>query len=120
MNIELRDAQIDIKPSKEILKERGLAPHGAVQKVVDSEVLRLCAPYVPLQDATLIRSGIIHTKIGSGLVVYSTPYARRHYYRPARFNGAPKRGNYWFERMKKEGGKEKILRIAVSVSGAKK
>ena len=118
--IELKNAHIDMKPSKEILKERGLAPYGAVQKVIDSEILRLCVPYVPLQDSTLIKSGTIHTKIGSGLVVYSTPYARRHYYRPARFNGAPKRGNYWFERMKKEGGKEKILKAAVAISGATK
>lgn len=40
---------------------------------------------------------------------YATPYARRWYYRPANFTGAPMRGNYWFERMKQNGGKDAIL-----------
>ena len=118
MDIKL-DGNLDLKPSSEILRDRGIENNGRVQKVIDSEVLRLCQPYVPLMDGTLIKSGTIHTKIGSGVVIYSTPYARRHY-RPARFRGAPKRGNYWFERMKKEGGKEKILRSAAATAGAKK
>lgn len=119
MDIKL-DGNLDLKPSSEILRERSIENNGRVQKVIDSEVLRLCEPYVPLMDGTLIKSGAIHTKIGSGVVIYSTPYARRHYYRPARFRGAPKRGNYWFERMKKEGGKEKILKSAAATAGAKK
>ena len=119
MDIKL-DGNLDLKPSSEILRERGIENNGRVQKVIDSEVLRLCEPYVPLRDEPLIKSGTIHPKIGSGVVIYSTPYARRHYYRAARFRGAPKRGNYWFERMKKEGGKEKILRSAAATAGAKK
>lgn len=85
-------------------------PGSPAQKFVDSEVLRRCAPYVPLDSAELNRSGTRSTKIGTGTVSYNTPYARRWYYRPAKFQGAPKRGNYWFERMKKEGGAQGILK----------
>ena len=121
MSVEIK-GNLKLKSTPEILRERGIGNSGRVQKVIDSEVLRLCEPYVPLLDGTLIKSGIINTKIGSGTVIYSTPYARRHYYRPARFRGAPKRGNYWFERMKNEGGRDKILKVAIAVAilGAKK
>lgn len=95
------------------------------QEYIDSKVLEYCAPYVPKDQNTLIQSGILCTQIGSGEVKYRTPYARRWYYMPARFqNGSGKgmgtvgRGNYWFERMKRERKKE-ILTGAKKVAGAK-
>lgn len=103
----------------EVIKKRGIEKSGRVQQFIDSEVLRLCEPYVPMDSGELIRSGIRNTAIGSGKVKYRTPYARRWYYREARFQGAPKRGTYWFERMKQEGGKEKILSGARKMAGAK-
>lgn len=87
------------------------------QQYVDSEVLRRCDPFVPKDTGELIRSGIRETKLGSGRVVYRTPYARRWYYEPARFQGAPKRGNYWFERMKSSSGKKAILRGVAKITG---
>lgn len=87
------------------------------QEFVDSEVLRRCAPYVPRDTGELIRSGTRETRLGSGRVIYRTPYARRWYYRPANFHGAPKRGNYWFERMKAAGGAKAILRGAAKIMG---
>lgn len=119
MGVEVKNAKVILEPISVILRKRGLEASGRVQRVVDQEVLRLCDPYVPYDSGALIRSGTIHTKIGSGRVIYRTPYARRWYYRPAHFKGAPKRGNYWFERMKKEGGRDKILRAAAATAGAK-
>lgn len=87
------------------------------QEFVDSEVLRRCDPFVPKDTGELIRSGIRETRLGSGRVVYRTPYARRWYYHPANFQGAPKRGNYWFERMKASGGKKAILRGVAKITG---
>ena len=81
-------------------------------------VLRLCEPKVPKDSNALIESGIINTNIGSGEVVYNTPYARRWYYMPADFQDAPERGNYWFERMKRESLKD-ILASAAKEAGAK-
>lgn len=70
------------------------------QRYIDSECVRLCGQFVPRDTGILEQSGIMMTEIGSGEVKYSTPYARRWYYRPANFQDAPQRGNYWFERMK--------------------
>lgn len=94
-------------------------PHNIekAQKYIDSEVLRRCDPYAPKDTGELIRSGIRETKLGSGRVRYRTPYARRWYYEPARFQGAPKRGNYWFERMKQNGGTKAILQGAARLTG---
>lgn len=78
------------------------------QNFIDTECLRLCEPFVPKDTGTLIQSGTINTQIGSGKVIYLTPYARRWYYRSASFQEAPMRGNYWFERMKQQ-YKEQIL-----------
>lgn len=97
----------DINPKK-IVQDKGLAMNGEAQKFIDSEVLRLCDPYIPKDEGDLIGSGTNNTEIGSGEVRYRTPYARRWYYMPADFQGAPIRGNYWFERMKKQGGLSEI------------
>ena len=76
------------------------------QKIVDSEVIRLTDPLVPFAQGDLKNSAIRNTRLGSGLVRYVTPYAKRLYYNPRyRFRGAPTRGAYWFER-----GKRRYLR----------
>lgn len=81
------------------------------QKTIDSEVLRLCAPMVPFKSGALERSGTIHTVIGSGEVVYATPYARYQYYATAQTRSYdPRRGARWFERMK-TAHKDQILRL---------
>lgn len=97
------------------IKKRGLEEGGAVQKFIDTECLRLCAPKVPKDTNTLIESGNIHTQIGSGKIEYRTPYARRWHYQPASFSGAPERGNYWFERMKAQ-YKTQILKGAQNIA----
>lgn len=113
----LKSVQVD---PDGILKARGLDPNGEVQRFIDSEVLRYCEPYVPFDTGTLVQSGVINTVVGSGEIKYRTPYARRWYYMPANFQGAPRRGNYWFERaIKQEGGKDKILAGARKLAGAK-
>lgn len=108
-----------IKETREMLKERHLERQGKAQVFVDSEVLRRCDPMVPKETGALIGSGITHTVIGSGEVKYGTLYARKWYYCPANFQGAPMRGNYWFERMKRNGGKEAILRGVRKITGGK-
>jgi len=116
MKIRLKGIEADME---KIMKARGLEPGGKVQKFIDSEVLKRCAPYVPRDNGDLDKSGRMNTDIGSGEVAYDTPYARRWYYEPARFQGAPRRGNYWFDRMLGEGGRYAILKGAIKLSGAK-
>ena len=81
------------------------------QMFIDSECLRHCDPLLPLDTGLLKLSGTLHTVIGSGVVQYKTPYARRWYYEAANFHSAPQRGRFWFERMKLA-NKQSILRGA--------
>lgn len=106
-----------MKDTETLLSERKMKE---AQRFVDGEVLRLCDPFVPQDTGMLIGSGIRSTEIGSGKVIWYTPYARRWYYIPANFNGAPMRGNYWFERMKNSGGKKAILRGAAEITGGRR
>ena len=123
--------KLTLRDERGILQERGLAPNGAVQKFIDSEVLRLSDPYVPFDTGNLKKSGQRATEIGSGIVSYNAPYARYQYYGrvmagappkrvtdiPLKYQGAPMRGKLWFERMK-EDHKAEILRGARKVAGA--
>lgn len=82
--------------------EKMSAKYMNAQQFVDSEVLRLCEPYIPLLTGMLIQSGVLGTEIGSGTVQWIAPYARRQYFsgRPAGSETGPLRGPAWFERMK--------------------
>jgi len=126
-----------------ILAFRNLEVGGRVQQYIDSEVLRLCDPYLPFQSASggLKDAGINGTDIGSGTVKWNGPYARYLYYgklmvgpngsswvkhgekkhltnRDLTYNGAPKRGSYWFERMKAAHLKG-ILQGAARIAGGR-
>ena len=111
--------------AEKIAKKRGLDSAGFVQKYIDSEVLRLSHPYVPMDISAgamgggLVRSGISSTVLGSGEVKWRTPYARKMYYNPQyNFQGAPNRGGKWFERMKVASGKG-IIAGANKLAGGK-
>lgn len=86
--------------AEDVIRKHHLEEQGRVQKYIDSEAIRLMEQYTPFDTGTLIKSVQVQSKIGSGKLVQRTPYARRWYYTPARFNGAPMRGNRWFEKMK--------------------
>lgn len=115
--IELKTFKIhDIELSA---KKRGLGLGLQAQRFVDSEVLRLSDPLVPMDDGKLKDSGTINTRIGTGLVRYVTPYARAMYNNPQyNFQGAPQRGAKWFERMKAS-NKQAILNGAAKITGSK-
>ena len=99
MNIKF-DVELDFGSVNDMLSDVGLLPMGTVQKFIDSEVIRLSDPYVPFRTGMLKSSAIAATVIGSGMVVWNTPYARKMFYNPQfNFNGAPMRGAYWAERM---------------------
>lgn len=91
----------------------------AVQKFVDSEVLRQSEPFTPLLTGTLIKTGILGTEVGSGTVSWIAPYAKRQYYRgrkPGTQQAGPLRGRFWFERMKAVRG-ETIIQGAKKMAG---
>lgn len=71
------------------------------QKFVDSEVLRLDAPLMPIKTGFMIQSGTLGTEIGAGEVNYLAVYSSKQYFKTARTRSYDaNRGSYWFERMK--------------------
>lgn len=112
-----------IKPTDQLLNERGLNRGGKVQKFIDSEVIRCMDPFTPFRSGFLKRSALLATVIGSGLIKYVAPYARRNYYENAgrgkegTENGG-KRGRLWFERIKPIYLND-ILSKAAKLAGAK-
>ncbi len=110
------------------------------QQFVDNSVLRYSEPYLPFQTGMLRNSGITGSIPGTGEVVWNAPYARFLYYgkvmvspstgsswaksgerkvltdRSLTYHGAPKRGAFWFERMKAD-HKESILQGAKKIIG---
>jgi hypothetical protein len=96
--------------------DRWSGKYSRAQKFVDSEVLRLSEPYIPLKTSMLIKSGILGTKVGSGLVQWIAPYAKRQYYKgrqPGTSATGALRGRLWFERMK-------AASLKTIIDGAKK
>ena len=89
------------------------------QAFIDSEVLRLMSPYTPIQTSMLIKSATLGTVIGSGKINQIAPYAAWQYYRTDTTRKYdPRRGAYWFERMKAD-HRTYILKGAAEKAGAK-
>jgi hypothetical protein len=67
--------------ANDLLIQYGLERGGRVQRFIDQKVIDGCTPYVPASpNRTLEFSAQVSTEIGSGLVVWNTPYARYQYY----------------------------------------
>ena len=64
----------------DLLVEYGLEKGGRVQRFIDQKVIDGCQPYVPASpDRTLEFSAQVSTEIGSGQVIWNTPYAHYQY-----------------------------------------
>ena len=135
------DAHLDMKPTAEMLKSHGLGEGGEIQKFVDSECKRVMEPYTPMISGMMIDSVEIGTVIGSGVIEYTSPYARFQYYgnvmiyEPTGSTWAPlggkkvvtdrklvhntsrhpKAGPYWFDRAMQD-HKEEILEGAQKIA----
>ena len=74
-------ARLDTKLTPDdILAAFGLGDHGRVQRTIDQSVIDYCQPYVPASpDRTLEFSAQVSTDIGSGTVIWNTPYAHYQY-----------------------------------------
>ena len=102
----LRFTGLSFKPD---FKARSQNEFQQAQKYVDSETLRYSDPYVPWKDGFMKKSGKEGTVLGSGVVEYIVPYAKKQYYTNAgrgkeglnAVNGAKGlRGPFFLERMK--------------------
>ena len=61
----------------DLLHDYGLERGGRVQRFIDQKVISDCRPYIPASpDRTLADSAQATTELGSGLVIWNTPYKR--------------------------------------------
>lgn len=92
------------------LKLKGMTPEKIrrTQTFIDREILRNSDPFVPFDTGMLKRSGITGTRIGTGIIRYTAPYAKKQYFY-GRASG--QRGRKWVRRMWTSKGK-KILKDA--------
>lgn len=67
---------VDIKWDPQAVRER----LSKAQKFIDSKCLELMRPYTPFRTGMMQRSATLGTRIGSGHIVYTSPYARYQYY----------------------------------------
>lgn len=68
--------------SDDILAAYGMEPGGRIQRTIDQKVIDYCIEggYVPASpDRTLEFSAQLSTEIGSGQVIWNTPYAHYQY-----------------------------------------
>jgi hypothetical protein len=105
-----------------------------VQKFIDSSVLKGIEPYIPMRTSAAKKSGIQHTVIGSGTLIWKTPYIRRIYYgwimegrapmrvtdRQMTYHGGGLRGAKWCERYKADHLKELQRLVAKKIRGEMK
>ena len=71
--------EANIEPT-DLLARYGLEKGGRVQRFIDQKVIDGCRPYVPASpDRTLEFSAQVSTEIGSGRVIWNTPYAHYQY-----------------------------------------
>lgn len=71
-----------------ILERFGLQDHGPVQMAIDRAVIDYSLPYWAWDTGAAANSAYQYTDIGSGEVVWSTPYIEEIYY-GIREDGAP-------------------------------
>ena len=107
---------INFNPAAVAEKYKGKAKRA--QMWLDNEVLKDCSPYVPRITGALERSGIDGTVIGSGLIVYNSPYAKWQYY--GYFNHSTQAHSQasreWFE-VAKASNKNKWIRKVKQIGG---
>ena len=70
-----------------------------LQKYIDSNIARHASVYVPHRTGKLQQSVISGSRMGSGMLIYRVPYAKRQYYLEHRRIVKHKRDSKWFERM---------------------
>lgn len=123
---------------------RRTAQFNRTQAYIDQEVIRLMVPYTPSRNNILAKAAAQGTKIGSGRIIYLSPYGRYQYYgvlmvssltgstyavhgekkvitdRKLVYSKAkhPQAQALWFETVKKQHGAA-ILRGAAAIAGGR-
>lgn len=90
------------------------------QAVLDEQVLKDSNYYAPLDTSELINSSIRMSRIGSGVLIWSTPYARRLYFNPQYEFSRDKNPNaqgLWYEAAKANHLQDWVNIVAKTMGG---
>lgn len=71
VNVQINERQVSGKINKGLDR---------AQFYLDQQVLKDSNYYIPKNEGYLEKSGILHSKIGEGKIIWNTPYARRLFY----------------------------------------
>lgn len=74
-----------------------------MQLILDTQVIKDSNFYAPQMDGALQNSALIASQIGTGAIMWDTPYARKLYYNPGYHFSTDKNPNaqgLWFEAAK--------------------
>lgn len=82
---------VELRSVRELIRRKGLAPGGAVQRQHTANVLRRIVRYLPYRSGAMIKKTIIQTDINRPEIVTRTPYAKYLYYGKVMVGKAPKR-----------------------------
>ena len=93
--------------TKTVLNDAGIkadieAKARQVQAPLDALILQDSNFFCPIKTGTLQKSAIINSRLGSGELVWKTPYARRQYYEYSKppYQPNPNACGKWFEAAK--------------------
>ena len=109
---------LTIKPTSQLLRERGIGQGERVQVFIDSEAVRMMEKYTPVLSKVMRDSVYPSTKFGSGEINQTAPYSQDQY-RNESYHHRGITTHHWFEAMKNNGGVTKILNGAARLSGAR-
>ena len=93
----------------------GVEKRGKVQKFVDTTIAKGMDKYVPFREGAL-KSSVMTSSFGSGILVYDTPYAKRRFYE-GKEPTETGRGKLWAERYTKREMNNLIIRVQKYVDG---
>ena len=93
--------------TKTVLNDAGIkadieAKARQVQAPLDALIMADSNYFCPLKTGTLQKSAIINSRLGSGELIWKTPYARRQYYEYSKppYQPNPNACGKWFEAAK--------------------
>lgn len=98
------------------LNLKGVSPEKIhhTQLYIDSEILKRSDPLVPMKTGSLKRSGITGTRVGTGVIKYTAPYAKPQYFKG---KASGQRGRKWVKRMWLSQGKQIIKSANKKLNG---
>ena len=80
METKVFSCTVRLPDPEKLLAKANLQKGGLVQKVIDTAVIKYSLPYCPFDTGVLANSPYSASDIGSGTIIYRTPYARYLYY----------------------------------------